>query len=67
MPIEEEKREEREDAQVDTIQEEEPQRMLDLFSGTGSVGQVYKDRGWELITLHMDPKHGAGIREDVLT
>jgi hypothetical protein len=64
---EEEKREEREDAQVDTIQEEEPQRMLDLFSGTGSVGQVYKDRGWEVITLDMDPKHGADIREDVLT
>ena len=38
--IEEEKREEREDAQVDAIQEEEPERMLDLFSGTGSVGQV---------------------------
>lgn len=28
-----------------------PLRMLDMFSGTGSVGAVYRDHGFEVTTL----------------
>jgi hypothetical protein len=29
-------------------------RMLDLFSGTGSVSKVFKDKGWQVVTLDRD-------------
>ena len=38
-------------------------RVLELFSGTGSVGKICKARGWEVISL--DLKH-ADINEDIL-
>ena len=41
-------------------------RMLDLFSGTGSVGDVYRERGWEVVSLDSDPRWHADIQEDIL-
>ena len=39
-------------------------RMLDLFSGTGSVGSVFKSAGWEVVSLDRDSK--ADIQIDIL-
>ena len=44
----------------------EPRRMLDLFSGTGSVGRVYQREGFEVTTVDSDPRWGADIQVDVL-
>lgn len=43
------------------------QRMLlvELFRGTGSVGKVARRRGWTVISVDMDPSHGATHTMDV--
>ena len=43
-----------------------PKRMLDLFCGTGSVGRVYRDMGFEVVSVDSDPKWGADYSVDVL-
>ena len=40
-------------------------RMLDLFSGTGSVGRVFKDLGYEVISVDFDPKRNPTIVVDI--
>jgi site-specific DNA-cytosine methylase len=40
-------------------------RMLELFSGTGSVGSVFLDHGWEVISLDRDLP--ADINCDILS
>ena len=40
-------------------------RLLDLFSGSGSVGAVYRSCGWQVISLDSDPKWGASIQMDI--
>jgi len=42
-------------------------RLLELFSGTGSVGEVFRAEGWEVISLDINPKSGATIIADILT
>ena len=42
-------------------------RLLELFSGTGSVGSAFASQGWEVISLDLDPKTDATIHEDILT
>ena len=39
-------------------------RMLELFAGTGSVGSVFKDHGWEVVSLDRDLP--ADIKCDIL-
>ena len=39
-------------------------RMLDLFSGTGSVGSLFKNAGWEVVSLDRDSP--ATHRVDIL-
>ena len=40
-------------------------RMLDLFSGTGSVSTAFRAAGWETTTLDRDLP--ADIQADVMT
>ena len=39
-------------------------RLLELFSGTGSVGEVAKHLGWQVTSLNKDME--ADIRTDIL-
>ena len=38
--------------------------ILELFSGTGSVGKVFKERGWDVVSLGGDLD--ADIRTDIM-
>ena len=44
----------------------DPPRMLDLFSGTGSVGKVFREAGYLVTSLDSDPKFNADIQLDIL-
>ena len=49
--------------------EEAPEKkrlLLELFSGTGSIGRAFRDRGWDVLSVDNDPKAHASIRKDVL-
>lgn len=41
-------------------------RLLELFSGTGSVGRAFQEAGWDVVSLDMDPKAGATINCDFM-
>ena len=41
-------------------------KLLELFSGTGSVGRAFAEKGWEVISLDSDPRTDATIHEDIL-
>jgi hypothetical protein len=36
-------------------------RLLELFSGTGSVGRGFRDQGWEVLSLDVDPRSRADV------
>ena len=40
--------------------------LLELFSGTGSVGRAFRAQGWDVISLDLDPKANADICKDVM-
>lgn len=40
-------------------------RLLELFSGTGSISKVFRERGWECVTLDNDPKARPDILCDI--
>ena len=40
-------------------------RVLELFSGTGSIAKVCLERGWDVVSLDRDMK--ADIQEDIMT
>jgi site-specific DNA-cytosine methylase len=40
-------------------------RILELFSGTGSMGDVFTNQGWEVIGLDASPKAKANICIDI--
>ena len=40
--------------------------LLELFSGTGSVGRAFAEKGWVVISLDSDPKTDATIHGDIL-
>ena len=42
-------------------------KVLELFSGTGSVGKVARERGHEVVSIENDPSFEATYCEDILT
>ena len=41
-------------------------RLLELFSGTGSVGRVFAAAGWDVYSVDLDPKAACSEHCDVL-
>lgn len=39
--------------------------LLELFSGTGSVGSIFRARGWEVISIDSDPKMRPTLVADI--
>ena len=42
-------------------------RLLELCSGTGSVGSVFRANGWQVLSVDRDPKTHADVIADLLT
>ena len=40
--------------------------LIELFSGTGSVGKVARKMGWNVISVDADPSHGAMYTANIL-
>ena len=41
-------------------------RLLELFSGTGSIGRAFRDRGWEVVSVDLDPKFEPTVCCDIM-
>jgi 16S rRNA G966 N2-methylase RsmD len=42
-------------------------KLLELFSGSGSMGKAFAEKGWDVTSLDLDPKTEATIKENILT
>ena len=40
-------------------------RLLELFSGTGPIGNIFRSRGWEVISIDSDPKMRPTLVVDI--
>ena len=45
----------------------EPKFLLELFSGTGSVGRVWREKGHRVVSVDLDPRHAPEVCENILT
>ena len=41
-------------------------KIIDVFSGSGSMGKAFAEKGWEVISVHSDPMTETTIHEDIL-
>ena len=41
-------------------------RVLDLFSGTGSATQIWKDEGYEVVSIEINPNQEATYNDSIL-
>ena len=41
-------------------------RLLELFSGTGSIGRAFEAEGWEVVSVDLDPKFRPTVCCDVM-
>ena len=39
--------------------------LLELFSGTGSVGRAFREIGWDVTSVDLNPKAGADFTADI--
>ena len=42
-------------------------RLLELFSGTGSIGKIFRARGWEVVSIDNDPRMQPTLVADIGT
>ena len=42
-------------------------RMLDLFSGLGGASRAMRERGWDVITVDIEPEFNPSIIADIST
>ena len=40
--------------------------LLELFSGTGSVGAPWREAGHRLVSVDLDPRYNPEVCEDIL-
>ena len=40
--------------------------LLELFSGTGSIGRAFRKQGWDVFAVDLDPKAAADLHMDTL-
>lgn len=42
-------------------------RILELFSGTGSIGKVFAKNGWEVVSVDVNPHANPTVVADIMT
>ncbi len=42
-------------------------KLLELFSGTGSVGLQFRENGWDVTSVDLDSRYSPEINEDIMT
>ena len=42
-----------------------PRRLLELYSGTGSVGRAFAALGWDVVPVDLDPRANATFCCDI--